>query len=221
MFATAFFFGERHRKRVTVDQMCEVSVQGNIGAGKSSVLAELRKLCPQVQVVEEDVDTWSSFAGTNLLSAAYKSPSATFQLQLAVMVTRMEQLQRWMDEGVVVLTERSMDTDMFCFVKMHAEKGRLTAVEHELYQRLYQVFRRTLRPSQRKVVYLRCPPATCLQRVKRRMRSSAELSGVTLDYLQELDRYHDEWLRTTPHTVLDADKHAPRELAKMIQSQLL
>jgi thymidylate kinase len=55
------------------------------------------------------------------------------------------------------------------------------------------------------ILYLRTPAEVCLQRIHERGR--AEESNISLEYLLQLERLHDEWLLDNPKTiVLDGER---------------
>ena len=56
------------------------------------------------------------------------------------------------------------------------------------------------------IIYLRCSPDKCLERMKQRSRS--EESHVPLEYLEELHSYNENWLKDweeTPLLIIDND----------------
>jgi deoxyadenosine/deoxycytidine kinase len=57
------------------------------------------------------------------------------------------------------------------------------------------------------IIYLRCAPEKCFERMHRRARS--EEDGVPLEYLKELHDYHEIWLSNWKHTpilIIDNDE---------------
>jgi deoxyadenosine/deoxycytidine kinase len=66
------------------------------------------------------------------------------------------------------------------------------------------------------ILYLRTPAEVCLGRIKARGRG--EESGITLEYLLQLERLHDDWLLDNPKgVVLDGERRwsATEILAKI------
>ena len=189
--------------------MIEVSVQGNVGCGKTSALREIAKHLPEkCSLVTEDVSAWCQFIpGKNLLEEAY-TQGRIFQLQLCILASRVQQLRGAIDkEDSLFLTERSIDAD-------------LTEVEAQLCAQLHASYD-ALVPRRKVLVYLRCPPEVCQERVVERNRCKAEVAGATLAYLRSLHDKHESWVaaqraaRATVH-VLDSDKLSTPQLASAI-----
>ena len=65
-----------------------VSVEGNIGSGKSTMLSYFEKF-GDVELVPEPVGQWCDLNGHNLLAKLYEDPSRwSFQFQSYVQLTR-------------------------------------------------------------------------------------------------------------------------------------
>lgn len=205
--------------------MIEVSVQGNVGCGKTSVLREIAKhLPPQCSLVTEDVAAWCQFIpGKNLLEEAY-THGRIFQLQLCILASRVQQLRRAQEGGdAIFVTERSIDADLACFVDLHREQGNLTEVEAQLCAQLHASYD-ALVPRRKVLVYLRCPPDVCQERVVQRNRCKAEVAGATLAYLRSLHDKHESWVEAqrahaTVH-VLNSAKLSTTQLASAIEGIL-
>jgi deoxyadenosine/deoxycytidine kinase len=62
------------------------------------------------------------------------------------------------------------------------------------------------------ILYLRTPAQTCLERISERGRS--EETGISLEYLEQLEKLHDEWLLNHPQAVVLDGEHwwTPEEL---------
>ena len=68
-----------------------VSVEGNIGSGKSTMLSYFEKF-GDVELVPEPVGQWCDLNGHNLLAKLYENPSRwSFQFQSYVQLTRYQQ----------------------------------------------------------------------------------------------------------------------------------
>lgn len=67
-----------------------IAVEGNLGAGKSTYLAFLQKILPDIEIIKEPVDEWQNIRGHNLLEMFYKdSKRWSFTFQTYAMVSRM------------------------------------------------------------------------------------------------------------------------------------
>jgi deoxyadenosine/deoxycytidine kinase len=70
------------------------------------------------------------------------------------------------------------------------------------------------------ILYLRTPAKTCLDRILERGR--AEEAGISLDYLDQLESLHDEWLLEHPNAVILNGEHwwTPQAIIAEIEAKL-
>jgi deoxyadenosine/deoxycytidine kinase len=119
-----------------------ISIDGNIGAGKSTFLNQLKKQFPKFHYVDEPVDTWTKFVneeGESLLEVFYKDRkrwSYTFQNCAFMTRTRaiVQAIKEWKQKCLidpeeiknnVFITERCVETDFNVFAKMLYQDGSL------------------------------------------------------------------------------------------------
>lgn len=72
-----------------------ISIEGNIGSGKSSILRIIRKHFPELRILEEPLEEWEKVgdANVNLLGLYYENPKRwgfTFQIYAF-----MSRLKKW------------------------------------------------------------------------------------------------------------------------------
>ena len=174
-----------------------ITLDGNIGCGKSTVLKLLRDRqwhAPDggaclVECVPEPVDAWAPWLD-RLYDASYANGAAEFQWR--VFLDRC-----WADPRahthartatVVQCIERSPWAQSNVFVHLQAVSGGLSPPMYELLKEAYR--RAWWQPDV--MVYLRSSPEECLARMQGRARTSER--DVPLDYLQRVhDRHEDEW----------------------------
>lgn len=192
-----------------------ISIDGNIGSGKSTLMEQLRATFPQWHFIDEPLDTWTSLKnedGETLLSVFYKDISRwayTFQncavLSRAQNITRA--IDRWREECVhneaarhnnIFVTERCLETDFNVFAQMLREDGKLTTIEWDLYKQWYRMLEGSCSVSG--IVYVGTPTDVCGERIKRRNRDGEQT--IAPEYLENLDRYHRRWIDRSCHKVL-------------------
>ena len=79
---------EHFTESAASDRPFVVSVEGNIGSGKSTMLSYFEKF-GDVELVPEPVGQWCDLNGHNLLAKLYEDPSRwSFQFQSYVQLTR-------------------------------------------------------------------------------------------------------------------------------------
>jgi deoxyadenosine/deoxycytidine kinase len=178
-----------------------VSVEGNVGSGKSSLLAALSARLEDgdfkgldVKVLQEPVHEWCSPVlpdGRSMLEAFYSDPSKyAFPFQMHVLFSRYRQAASLAEDAIVV-TERCIESDMELFAKAGLERGLIDDVEWVAYTSWHEWASRTICGNV-EYVYLRTSPKVCMDRVRARNRHGEE--DVTLDYLESLNDRHDAWL---------------------------
>jgi len=195
---------------VTSDRPFIVSVEGNIGSGKSTMLSYFEKF-GDVELVPEPVGQWCDLNGHNLLAKLYEDPSRwSFQFQSYVQLTRL-QLLKSPTTFKVKIVERSIQNNRFCFLELARKSGTMSEAEHVVLSQWYEFLERNMTLDLDLIVYLRSSPAIAYERMKKRNRS--EESGAPLLYLERLHNAYEEWLVKQRHgkievpiLILDADK---------------
>lgn len=192
------------------DRPFVVSVEGNIGSGKSTMLSYFEKF-GDVELVPEPVGQWCDLNGHNLLAKLYEDPSRwSFQFQSYVQLTRL-QLLKSPTSLKVKIVERSIQNNRFCFLELARKSGTMTEAELVVLSQWYEFLERNMTLDLDLIVYLRSTPSVAYQRMKKRNRS--EESGAPEIYLERLHNAYEEWLVKQRHgkievpiLILDADK---------------
>jgi deoxyadenosine/deoxycytidine kinase len=183
-----------------------VSLEGNIGAGKSSILAALETtLCVspipgQTWVfLKEPLHLWEQIKdadGNTMLSKFYSNPAKySFAFQIMAFTTRLKMLRQIIRDhpGITgIVCERSLDADQQIFAKMLHDDGLMEDVEYEIYRQYFDLYDSEFHVDG--IIYLDTNPDTCYRRVS--MRSREGEAGISLEYLRKCGEYHDLWLRS-------------------------
>eukprot|EP00208_Stichococcus_sp_RCC1054_P001899 CAMPEP_0206140292 /NCGR_PEP_ID=MMETSP1473-20131121/8937_1 /ASSEMBLY_ACC=CAM_ASM_001109 /TAXON_ID=1461547 /ORGANISM="Stichococcus sp, Strain RCC1054" /LENGTH=489 /DNA_ID=CAMNT_0053534393 /DNA_START=166 /DNA_END=1632 /DNA_ORIENTATION=- len=183
---------------------CTICVEGNISTGKSTFLRLISQALDSqdrtVQVVAEPLEQWQNVGGRggNILDEFYKNPQRwAYTFQNYVFVTRVMQEQRSQVPSTGLpqrrLLERSVLSDRMVFVHAVREAGWMTQLEMDAYDCWFEPLVRAMpQIIPDGFVYLRANPKTCYDRLTQRSRE--EESSVSLEYLQQLHKLHDQWL---------------------------
>lgn len=176
-----------------------ISVAGNIGVGKSTLvgmLADAFGWQPYYELVADHPYLDDYYADRERWG---------FHSQIWFLSQRFEQQQEIADTPISVVQDRSMYEDYEVFVKGLLEQGILSHRDFRTYQRLYQTLTHSITPPTL-FIHLRASVATLQQRINGRARPSEQ--QIPVAYLEHLNRRYDEWLRRfdlCPVLAIDTD----------------
>ncbi len=177
-----------------------ISIEGNIGTGKTTLINILKKKFGKknnVIFVEEPLNQWLNLKdkdGKNILGKFYENQERwSYSFQMHAFITRSKDILKQNTDENVIIIERSVLTDCNVFAKLLYNSGKISEMEWQLYNEwfiwLTQHFE-SVKPD--KFVYLRAEPEVSYQRMLKRTRD--EENNVQLEYLQAVSEKHDEWL---------------------------
>ena len=189
-----------------------ISIEGNIGSGKSTVLEYLKTLKDyNIIFVDEPVSEWMTIKdknGVNALECFYKDKKENaFCFQVLAYITRLKNLINTLksnkEENTIIITERSIETDRNVFAKMLYEEGFLSSIEWETYNYWFNTF---LDISTVDIIlYIKTNPVKCLERIN--IRNRLEENSISLEYLDKCNIYHENWLNTSTSKIITIDGH--------------
>jgi deoxyadenosine/deoxycytidine kinase len=198
-----------------------LSIEGNIGAGKSTLIKQLKAKRPDWYFVDEPVDQWLAMkneAGESLLELFYKDKRRWgYTFQNAALLTRIMNLKEVlgtlplvrMGTPPVIVMERSVETDSNVFAKMLHEDGLIDGLEMDLYTKWFGSMKKDLPPVSG-YIHIDTPVTICHSRIHERGR---EGESIPTAYLDRLDSAHFAWLRGTGQKVpvLRYDNYTPKQ----------
>jgi deoxyguanosine kinase len=193
-----------------------IAIEGNIGAGKTTLCKMLERDFPCRLVLEE-------FADNPFLAYFYENPERyAFPVELFFLTERHKQLQ-----------DRLLQTDLFqetvvadyYFVKtLLFAKNNLNDEEYRLFQRLFHILNASF-PKPGLLVYLHRPVERLIENIQRRGRSYEQ--DITAAYLQSIQESYQHFFRSSddlPILIIDLEdadfwKNTDnyREIVAMIQ----
>jgi deoxyadenosine/deoxycytidine kinase len=180
-----------------------ISVEGNIGAGKSTIIDHLKdhmKGNTDIMFLKEPVDIWETIKDTktdeNILQKFYNdSNKYAFSFQVMAYVTRLSTIRTAIRENPdckVIICERSLDADKNIFAKMLYEDNKIEDINYQIYLHFYNEYVKDYKLDG--IVYINADADVCYQRTVKRSRNGE--SSITQEYLQKCKDYYDEWLFT-------------------------
>jgi len=186
-----------------------ITVDGNIGSGKSTFLEALKAYGnDRIVVVPEPLDIWQQLGALEKLYTDPKRWAYSFLLLAAK--SRMDifnQLLKENEYDKVYVLERTIETDFRVFANVLHEYGHITDFERKLFQHMMDdnLYDYEYNVYECKKIYIRCSPTKCQERIKRRNRT--EESGIEEAYMECLHRYHEKWLNDGDNLlIIDADE---------------
>lgn len=193
-----------------------ISVEGNIGAGKTTILGRIGRALKDAGVdntlLYEPVDDWmnAKVGGKSMLELYYSDKLRYgFMFQMFVLQTRMQHMLQCLAEnpGKVIVTERCHITDCEIFAKMLQSSNLLDPAELYVYMAWYDMCCKMLDCHLKGIVYLRATPSTCVERIIKRSRPGE--GSISLDYIRTLHDAHESWIyghaNATPVSTVNAD----------------
>jgi deoxyadenosine/deoxycytidine kinase len=162
-----------------------VAVAGNIGVGKSTLVA---LLCQRLD--------WQPFyepvADNPYLADFYADMSSwSFHSQIFFLTHRLRAHRQLLDHPTSVLQDRTVYEDAEIFAENLYRQGLIHARDYHTYRELYEVLTDFLPPPDL-VLYLRASVPTLLSRISHRGRDYER--QITFDYLSQINVLYEEWI---------------------------
>ena len=179
-----------------------ISIDGNIGSGKSTLLAYLKEHFidnENIIFLKEPVDEWENIKdneGKTILQNFYENQKKySFSFQMLAYISRLNLIKEAIKKNpnAIIITERSLYTDKMVFAKMLYDDGLINSIDYQIYLKLFESF--TDEYPVNKIIYVKTKPNICIERIKKRSRTGE--TNIKLDYLVNLDKYHNEMINST------------------------
>lgn len=211
------------------------AIDGNIAAGKSTLIDQLKRARPEWNVVQEPVAKWTNVAsdgdtltasqqnGGNLLKMFYDDKnrwSYTFQSYALFSKLRLHskpvEIASQSSDAVVNIYERSYYSDRYIFAENCYEQGFMEDTEWNIYKEWCDYLVESLGGCDLDgLIYLRASPETCVSRRMRRGRP--EEKDIPMEYIRSLHEKHEsifyyrdvqvnEKFKNLPVLVIDCDE---------------
>jgi deoxyadenosine/deoxycytidine kinase len=164
-----------------------VLVAGNIGTGKTSLTERLGDRLGWRTAYESVIDN-------PYLGDFYQDMDAwSFHLQVYFLGHRAQQHMELVSDNRSAIADRSIYEDVKIFARALYQQGSLSERDYRSYQRVFQTIADHL-PEPDLLIYLIAPPEILQKRIEERGRKIE--SGISLEYLQLLDSFYDDWMKT-------------------------
>lgn len=162
-----------------------IAVAGNIGVGKSTLVA---MLCKRLE--------WEPFyeaVGDNpyLVDFYADMASWSFHSQIFFLTRRLRSHHQLAQHPTSVIQDRSVYEDAEIFAQNLYLQGHIKERDYETYRELYETIIQVLPPPDL-VIYLRASVNTLMDRIARRGRDYERT--ITPEYLQGLNDLYEDWI---------------------------
>ncbi len=157
-------------------------IEGNIGAGKTTLAQKIAETMPAKLLLE-------SFEDNPYLGKFYENQEKyAFLLELSFLIKRYQQHNEFISKsnGLVI-------ADYYFAKSLTFAKANLTTDEYDIYKQLYGIAYSTLQKPDL-YVYLHSETDTLLQNIKKRGRTYEK--NITAEYLKKIENQYFEYLKT-------------------------
>ena len=180
------------------------ALEGNIGAGKTTILKMIAKHFKDVEFVEEPVKEWQNLGGMNLLDSFYSNPQRWgFSFEFYSMLTKIQALLKAADsDKPIIIIERSILSNKI-FMDLSNELGKLDKMEYCMLMNTYDFYLQNIYPQLSGIIYLDTPVDECIKRITKRNRG--EECNIEKSYLEAIKRKMDELANSSTMIVIRID----------------
>ena len=127
-----------------------ISIEGNIGSGKSTFVKELETYCNanikkmKIHFLQEPVDIWNNVQnaeGKNIIECYYTNQEKyAFPFQMMAYISRIHLLKEALKQNYdIIITECCVHTDKNVFAQMLFDEGKIGEIEFKIYDFLSHI----------------------------------------------------------------------------------
>ena len=180
------------------------ALEGNIGAGKSTIMKIISNQFHDVEFVEEPVKQWQNLNGCNLLNAFYSDPKRWgFSFEFYSMLTKIQALLKAADsDKPIIIIERSILSNKV-FMDLSNDLGKLDKMEYAMLINTYNFYLENVYPQIAGIIYLDTPVDECIRRITKRNRG--EECTIEKSYLNSIKEKMDEMCNSSTMIVIRID----------------
>ena len=180
------------------------ALEGNIGAGKTTMMKIIGQYFTSVEFVEEPVSQWQKLGGMNLLDAFYSDPERWgFSFEFYSMLSKIKALLNAANsDKPVIVIERSILSNKV-FMDLSHELGKLEEIEYSMLMNTYHFYLQHVYPQLSGIIYLDTPVDECIKRITKRNRG--EECTIERSYLQCIKEKMDQLCNSSTMNVIRID----------------
>ncbi len=180
------------------------ALEGNIGAGKTTVMKIISNHFNDVEFVEEPVKQWQNLGGMNLLDSFYSDPKRWgFSFEFYSMLTKIQALLKAAEsDKPIIIIERSILSNKV-FMDLSNDLGKLDKMEYCMLMNTYNFYLEHIYPQLSGIIYLDTPVEECIRRITKRNRG--EECTIEKSYLDAIKIKMDEMCNSSTMIVIRID----------------
>jgi deoxyadenosine/deoxycytidine kinase len=164
----------------------KISIDGNIGCGKSSLLS---KLCQETRfpVFLEPVNEWNE-----LLTLFYQDPS---RWGLSLNTKILLSFHKFKNNDFASLYERSPLSTRYIFCELQFEQGDMTEIEFKLFNEIFK----QLCWIPDLIIYIKTTPEVSMERMRKRNRDCE--NNVSFAYIKAVHDKYEELVKSNKYNI--------------------
>jgi deoxyadenosine/deoxycytidine kinase len=200
-----------------------VRIEGNIGAGKSSLLRHLDDDEPPVDVLCEPVEGWACHL--NGLYASSTPEAWRLPMQALAMCTRAEtivhsiEVSASSDAGKPLVVERSrISANIFAYATLEGPDAAAFETLSNRYDCALADAFDSNGAYEAATVYLQTSPETCAERIRTRSRRAED--RISPEYLRTIHDQHETMFATSADIVVECDGMSSVQVAQVVKRYL-
>ena len=173
--------------------MTIISLDGNISAGKSTLLAKVKEHyeCSDIVFITEPVHIWESVKddNENMIEKFYNNQSRySFAFQMLVSMSILQEIKNAQlnNPDVTIIIERSVFSSRYIFAKMLNDNNIMNDIEMSIYSMWYNTNCLDYEPDY--VLYLNTEVDVCRDRITKRNRKGE--NDISIEYLISCEKYN-------------------------------
>ena len=187
---------------------CIITIEGNIGVGKSTFVNFLKETCKNnklsnIVFLQEPIDEWSKIKvdDITILEKFYKEPKKyAFTFQMMAFISRLTIIQKVIEQNknAIIISERCLLTDKYVFAKMLYDSNEIDSYSYQIYNLWFDYFYAKL--PKHKHIYLKSTPEINKIKIDNRNRTGED--KIDLNYLYKCNKYHNNYFNDNESLLL-------------------
>lgn len=190
-----------------------ISIEGNIGAGKSTVMQLLQndmRHDTRVRFSQEEVHKWVE---CGFLQAMYEGSVSHQEFQYMVLTsTAAQYIQLHNSDAQVTVQERSVDATLHVFGRSNLPPGKA----FDMFQFSYDQIKNCMPAKKHHRIYLKTSAKTSYKRIADRQRASE--SCINMNYLEKIHTRYEEWLAEDTNTTVIDGSDTPEVVMQQVKA---